>query len=65
MPDIHGEIVESYEPTHSHGAKSVGELCTVPVAPAIVDAVCQASGKRSTGFPVRILSDQTQSARFC
>lgn len=52
MPDIHGEIVESYEPTDPHGAKSVGELCTVPVAPAIVDAVCQASGKKINRIPL-------------
>ena len=52
MPDIHGEIVESYEPTGPHGAKSVGELCTVPVAPAIVDAVCQASGKKINRIPL-------------
>lgn len=52
MPEIHAEIVESYEPTGPHGAKSVGELCTVPVAPAIVDAVSQASKKKINRIPL-------------
>lgn len=52
MPAIHTEIVESYEPAGPVGAKSVGELATVPVAPAIVDAVCEASGQIINRIPL-------------
>ena len=52
MPDLHCDIVSNYEPTGPTGAKSVGELATVPVAPAIVDAVSEASGKKINQIPV-------------
>lgn len=52
MPEIHGEFIENYEPTGPLGAKSVGELTTVPVAPAIVDAVSEASGKKINKIPL-------------
>lgn len=52
MPDIHGEYIESFEPTGPLGAKSVGELTTVPVAPAIADAVSQASGREINRIPL-------------
>ncbi|NMA17280.1 MAG: molybdopterin-dependent oxidoreductase [Clostridiaceae bacterium] len=51
MPEIHVDIVKnSYEPTGPFGAKSVGELSTVAVAPAIVNAVSNATGENSN-FP--------------
>ncbi len=43
MPHTHVIIADSYEPTGPHGAKSVGEISTVPVAPAIVNAVNNAA----------------------
>lgn len=43
MPRTHVVIADSYEPTGPHGAKSVGEVSTVPVAPAIVNAVNNAA----------------------
>lgn len=52
MPKIHTAIVSSYEPTGPSGAKSVGELSTVPVAPAIVDAVSEASGQKINKIPL-------------
>jgi len=52
MPQIHSYIVESYEPTGPIGAKSVGELATVPVAPAIVDAVVNATGQEINKLPL-------------
>lgn len=39
MPEIYTYIAKGYEPTGPFGAKSVGELSTVPVAPAIAIAV--------------------------
>lgn len=52
MPKLHVDIAESFEPTGPLGAKSVGELSTVPVAPAIVNAVRRASGMEITKIPL-------------
>ena len=43
---------KSYEPTGPFGAKSVGELPVVAVAPAIVNAVAAATGKNITALPL-------------
>lgn len=51
-----GEIVvafeESYEPTGPFGAKSIGEVVINTPAPAIVEAVYNATGVRVTRLPV-------------
>ncbi len=52
MPQIHAAIVESYEPTGPLGAKSVGELTTIPVAPAIVNALEAATSTEINHIPV-------------
>ena len=52
LPRIHALIAEGYEPTGPFGAKSVGELSTVPVAPAIVNAVSRASGREINKLPL-------------
>ena len=52
MPQLHPHIVESYEPTGPLGAKSVGELSTVPVAPAISNAVRKATGEDINRLPL-------------
>jgi CO/xanthine dehydrogenase Mo-binding subunit len=52
MPEIHADIVASYEPTGPFGAKSVGEMTTVPVAPAIANAVAAASGDDISSLPL-------------
>ncbi len=53
MPEIHVYIAEkSYEPTGPFGAKSVGELPVVAVAPAIVNAVAAATGEKITDLPL-------------
>lgn len=52
LPDIHVGIVESYEPTGPFGAKSVGELTIVPVAPAIVNAIERATGEHISSIPI-------------
>lgn len=53
MPRIHAAIAEnSYEPTGPLGAKSVGELAQVPVAPAIINAVIKATGTPIVRMPL-------------
>ena len=52
MPEIHSSIVESFEPTGPFGAKSVGELPVIPVAPAIINAVRRATGDNIKALPV-------------
>lgn len=43
-PDLHADFVEFYEPTSAYGSKSLGEPPTVPPAPAIRNAVLNATG---------------------
>lgn len=52
MPNMYVDMVDSYDPYGPMGAKSVGELATVPVAPAIVNAVRHASGQELTNLPL-------------
>jgi 4-hydroxybenzoyl-CoA reductase subunit alpha len=53
MPPIHGEIVESYDPTSAFGNKEVGEGPVGPVIPAILNAVYDAIGVRFTEVPLK------------
>lgn len=52
MPRTHVDMVLSHDPYGPHGAKSVGELATVPVAPAIVNAARRASEQEITSLPL-------------
>ena len=52
MPRTHVDMVSSYDPYGPQGAKSVGELATVPIAPAIVNAVRHASGVEINSLPL-------------
>ena len=52
MPQTYVDMVDSYDPYGPWGAKSVGELATVPVAPAIVNAVRHASGQELNSLPL-------------
>lgn len=52
MPQTYVDMVDSYDPYGPHGAKSVGELATVPIAPAIVNAVRHASGQELNRLPL-------------
>lgn len=51
-PEIHAIIVESEDPTGPFGAKGVGECGMVPTAPAIANAVYNATGIRFTEIPL-------------
>ncbi|MBQ1620685.1 MAG: molybdopterin-dependent oxidoreductase [Oscillospiraceae bacterium] len=52
MPRTYVDMVDSYDPYGACGAKSVGELATVPVAPAVVNAVRHASGQDVSDLPL-------------
>lgn len=52
MPRTHVYIAKGYEPTGPFGAKSVGELSTVPVAPAIANAISNALGIKISALPL-------------
>ncbi len=52
MPDYQVIFIEEGEKTGPFGAKSIGEVVVVPVAPAIVSAVNEALGTELTHLPL-------------
>jgi CO/xanthine dehydrogenase Mo-binding subunit len=52
MPPVQVVLVDGHESTGPFGAKAVGEIATIPVAPAVVNAVNHALGARITDLPV-------------
>jgi xanthine dehydrogenase molybdenum-binding subunit len=52
MPPVQVLLVEEEEPGGPFGAKSIGEICTVPTAPAVVNAVNAALGTKMTELPL-------------
>lgn len=52
IPNIRVEIEGSYEPTGPFGAKSVGEVVINTPAPAIAQAVYNATGVRFRELPI-------------
>lgn len=52
MPDVRILLVEKGEPGGPFGAKSIGEIATVPTAPAVVNAVNRALGTELTHMPL-------------
>ncbi|MDX8528312.1 molybdopterin-dependent oxidoreductase [Mesorhizobium sp. MSK_1335] len=52
MPPIRVLLVEEGEPTGPFGAKAVGEIATIPVAAAVVNAVNNALGTELTELPL-------------
>ncbi len=53
QPPIESIVVETHEPTGPFGAKSIGELPTNGVAPALSNAIRDAVGVRVTSLPIR------------
>ncbi|MDR1049909.1 MAG: molybdopterin-dependent oxidoreductase [Deltaproteobacteria bacterium] len=51
MPDVEVILVERGEEGGPYGAKSIGEIATVPTAPAVANAVNRALGTSITTFP--------------
>ena len=45
-------LVEEWEPGGPFGAKSIGEIATVPAAPAVANAVNRALGTELTHLPL-------------
>ena len=52
MPEVRTLLVEEGEPGGPFGAKSIGEIATVPAAPAVVNAVNRALGTELTHLPL-------------
>jgi CO/xanthine dehydrogenase Mo-binding subunit len=52
MPTVQVLFIERRESTGPFGAKAVGEIATIPVAPAVVNAVNHALGTRLTELPL-------------
>ncbi|MGQ9850792.1 MAG: xanthine dehydrogenase family protein molybdopterin-binding subunit [Aggregatilineaceae bacterium] len=52
MPSIESVILEIPEASGPYGVKGVGEMGLVPVAPAIANAVFQATGVRAQSIPI-------------
>ena len=67
MPEIVPIIVESPEPSGPFGAKGVGEPALIPTAPAIINALANALGKRIYELPAnleRVLEASIKSGHF-
>lgn len=51
-PEMEVHFIDSHEPNGPLGAKSLGEVAMVPVAPAILNAIFDATGIRFNEIPV-------------
>lgn len=54
MPKTEVIIVESVDPTGPFGAKGVAEVGVAPVAPAIANAISNATGVRIRELPITV-----------
>ena len=52
VPPIESIFVESNDPAGPYGAKGIGEPTLIPVAPAIANAIFDATGIRMTEIPI-------------
>ncbi|MGH0053578.1 MAG: xanthine dehydrogenase subunit XdhA [Sphaerochaetaceae bacterium] len=51
-PELHTDFVETYDPTGPYGNKSLGEPPAIPIAPAIRNAVLNATGVAVNAIPL-------------
>jgi xanthine dehydrogenase molybdenum-binding subunit len=64
LPELDIEFIETHDPAGPHGAKGIGEAPMIPVAAAIANAVCNATGVRFTELPLtpeRVLNGLNQA----
>ena len=67
-PEVRCLLIEDPEPGGPFGAKGIAEVATVPITPAILNAICDAVGVRLTSLPAtpeRVLAamaEQTHEA---
>jgi CO/xanthine dehydrogenase Mo-binding subunit len=54
LPEMTGIIIENRDPLSPSGAKGVGEPTNELMAPAIANAICNATGKRHFSLPIRV-----------
>jgi CO/xanthine dehydrogenase Mo-binding subunit len=52
IPSIKTVLIETVDPNGPFGAKGVGELTTIPTAPAIANAIYNALGVRIKDLPI-------------
>jgi CO/xanthine dehydrogenase Mo-binding subunit len=50
-PNIVSGYVEVADPNGPFGAKGLGEIASLPTAPAIINAICDATGARVDDLP--------------
>ncbi|MRR09653.1 dehydrogenase, partial [bacterium] len=58
LPEMAGIIIENPDPTSPSGAKGVGEPTNELMAPAVANAVYNATGRRHFTLPIRIDTEQ-------
>lgn len=66
IPELKLEFIETHDPAGPHGAKGVAEAPLVPVAPAIANAIFNATGVRITELPMtpeRVLAKLQETRR--
>ena len=54
VPEMKGIIIENYDPLTPHGAKGIGEPTVEIMAPAIANAIYNATGKRYYKLPIKV-----------
>ena len=52
MPEMHNYIVEHAAADGPYGAKGVGEISSIPISPAITNAIYNAVGVRCMALPL-------------
>jgi CO/xanthine dehydrogenase Mo-binding subunit len=51
MPPVDSILIEDPSPAGPFGAKGIGEQALIPTAPAILNAICHATGVRIRKVP--------------
>lgn len=61
VPDMKAIIVENPDPNSPSGAKSIGEPTNELMAPAVANAICNATGVRYHRLPIRPVGTSTRT----